>query len=130
MTIYTKIRNMKTLLIDDDKWIRNSMSIVFENEDCYLKAVETAEEALKELKVEKYNIIICDYKLPGIDGIEFFEKIKDIYMDTIKILITAYGNKSITEDAICLGVNDVIEKPFTTKTIENSLKLTLLHNKL
>jgi len=121
---------MKTLLIDDDKWIRNSMSIVFENEDCYLKAVETAEEALKELKVEKYNIIICDYKLPGIDGIEFFEKIKDIYMDTIKILITAYGNKSITEDAICLGVNDVIEKPFTTKTIENSLKLTLLHNKL
>ncbi|RKY81101.1 hypothetical protein DRQ07_04730, partial [candidate division KSB1 bacterium] len=92
MTIYDKIRNMKTMLIDDDEWIRNSMSIIFENEHCYLKTFETAEEALKELEQGKYEIIICDYKLPGIDGLEFFRKIKTKYPDSVNILITAYGN--------------------------------------
>jgi len=128
MSIYNKIKSMKTLLIDDDKWIRNSMSIIFESEGCCLKAVETAEEGLRELERDTYEIIICDYKLPGIDGIEFFRKIHENSGAAVKILITAYGNTAITEQALCLGVNDVIEKPFTSKTIEDSLRKIMKRN--
>jgi len=126
MSIYDKIRNMKTILIDDDEWIRNSMSIIFENEHCYLKTFETAEEALEELKHDRYEIIICDYKLPGIDGLEFFRKIKKKYPDSVNILITAYGNENLISKALDIGVNDVVVKPFNTKIIEDSLAVSLL----
>ena len=62
MNLYKKLRNMKMLLIDDDAWIRDSLSIFFESEGCHLKALETAEEGLKALKKQPYDIIIVDYR--------------------------------------------------------------------
>ena len=112
---------MKMLLIDDDEWIRDSLSIFFESEGCYLEALETAEEGLKVIKKQPYDIIIVDYQLPGMDGLDFFKRIKQPCSDAAKILVTAYGNEEIISEAQSLGIQEVIEKPFTTKTIEASL---------
>jgi DNA-binding NtrC family response regulator len=112
---------MRTLLVDDDEWIRNSMSLLFESEGCYLMAVETAEEGMEALIKQSYDVIISDYRLPGMDGLEFFKKIKTSYPHVIKILITAYGSCDVFSRAKTLGVNDLIEKPFTLEVIEKSL---------
>ena len=112
---------MKMLLIDDDEWIRDSLSIFFENEGCHLEALETAEEGLKALKKQPYDIIIVDYRLPGMDGLDFLRRIKNSCSNAIKIMVTAYGNEEIISEAQRLGIQEVIEKPFTTKTIEASL---------
>ena len=129
MNLFEKLQEMKTLLIDDDKWIRDSMSLFFEGEGCHLTVLETAEEALKILKDTNYDIIITDYYLPGIDGLEFFHRIQDSHAYAIKILITAYGNHQLLSDALRIGIHDFIDKPFTTKTIEDSLRRLIRDHK-
>ena len=121
MHLYSKLRKMNMLLIDDDEWIRDSLTIFFENEGCRINALETAEEGLEALKKDTYDIIFVDYRLPGMDGLDFLKRIKETYPNAIKILITAYGTINVASEAIHMGIQDFIEKPFTTKTIEASL---------
>ena len=116
---------MKMLLIDDDEWIRDSLSIFFESEGCYLTALETAEEGLEALKMQPYDIIIVDYRLPGMDGLDFLKRINKFYPNVKKILITAYGSKALVSAAMQLGIQDYIEKPFTIKTIEATLSMLI-----
>ena len=125
MNLYEKLRSMKMLLIDDDEWIRDSLSIFFESEGCLIDAFETAEEALKALKKQPYDIIMVDYRLPGMDGLDFLKQIKELYPNVKKILITAYGNSALISEAMQVGIQDFIEKPFTTETIEASLSLLI-----
>ena len=121
MDLFKKLKEMKILLIDDDEWIRDSLTLFFENEGCRLVALETAEEGIDALKNKSYDIIIADYRLPGIDGLEFFRHLQKSHPNVIKILITAYGSKGVVSEASKLGIHDFIDKPFTSETIENSL---------
>ena len=121
MDLFNKLKNMKILLIDDDEWIRDSLSLFFESEGCNLKALERAGEGLKTLRNENYDIIIVDYRLPDMDGLEFFKRIQESHPNAFKILITAYGSKELLSKAMEMGVHDFIEKPFTSETIEESL---------
>ena len=121
MELYSKLRDMKILLIDDDEWIRDSLTIFLDSEGCHLTAFETAEEAIRAIEKDHYDIVISDYKLPGMDGIEFFKSLERSHPHAIKIIITAYGNEAVASEARRIGINDFIEKPFTTQTIERSL---------
>jgi len=121
MDLFATLRNMKILLIDDDEWIRDSMTFFFESEGCRLTTLETAEEGLAFLKDQICDIIICDYRLPGMDGLAFFKRIQTSQPDALKILITAYGSRKLVADTIRNGIQDYIQKPFEMRDIENSL---------
>ena len=112
---------MRILLIDDDEWIRDSLSLYFEGEGCHLLALETAEEGIEALKGQNYDIIMVDYRLPGMDGLEFLKRIQKTQSHAMKVFITAYKSKEVFSKAIKIGIDGFIEKPFTTKTIEESL---------
>jgi two-component system response regulator HydG len=112
---------MKILLIDDDEWIRDSLELYFEGEGCHLLALETAEEGIEALKNQNYDIIMVDYRLPGMDGLEFLKRIQKTQPNALKVLITAYKSEGVVSTALKIGVQDFIEKPFTTNTIEGSL---------
>ena len=119
--LFGKLKEMKMLLIDDDEWIRDSLSLFFEGEGCHLVAVETAEEGMEELREKDYDIIIVDYRLPGMDGLEFLERIKESHPNALTLLITAYGSRDLFLKASKIGVQGFIDKPFTIRTIEDSL---------
>ena len=121
MKLFSMLRQMKILLIDDDEWIRDSLGLYFEGEGCHLLAVETAEEGVEELKKQDYDIVMVDYRLPGMDGLEFLRRIQKTQPHALKVLITAYRSEGVVSKALKMGVQDFIEKPFTTKTIEESL---------
>ncbi len=121
MDLFTKLKTMKILLVDDDEWIRDSLRLYFEAEGCRIVAIETAEEAIEALHRQDYDIIITDYKLPGMDGVEFFRRIQNSHPNTIKILITAYKSEVVVDEAKKAGVQHLIAKPFTSDTIEASL---------
>ena len=121
MSVFEKLKNMKIMLIDDDEWIRDSLYLFFESEGCRISALETAEEGIKELKGHAYDLIIVDYRLPGMDGLEFLKRIQKPHSQTMKILITAYGNEKVVLEAKKIGVQDLIQKPFSINTIEESL---------
>ena len=88
---------------------------------------ETAEEALEELKHQTYDIIITDYRLPGINGLEFLKHLRSKNIGTMNILITAYGDDDVISEARRLGVQDIINKPFNSEDIETSL-IRLIEN--
>ncbi|NWG04211.1 MAG: response regulator [Syntrophaceae bacterium] len=121
MCFFSKLRELKILLIDDDKWIRDSLSLFFESEGIFLVACETAEEGLETLRDQTYDIIIVDYKLPGMDGLEFLKRVKESHPGSMKVLLTAYKEDKVVAETNRIGVDDFIEKPFTAKTIEESL---------
>ena len=104
MDIFDRIKNMKILLVDDDEWIRDSLSLFFEAEGCNLLTFETAEEAMEAVKQQVYDIVISDYKLPRMDGLEFLRRVKEKQPDAFEILITDYANCDILEKAKKRGV--------------------------
>ena len=128
MNLFSKLKNKKILLVDDDEWIRDSLTLYFDTEGCQMIAVETAEEGIELLKQQDYDIILLDYKLPGIDGLTFSREIQEICPDAIKILITAYKNKKVVSEAANVGIQDLIDKPFTIKTIEDSMLRLIQRN--
>jgi len=116
---------MRILLIDDDEWIRDSLRLFFDEEGCKLVGLANAEEALQALARETYDIIISDYKLPGMDGLNFFRLTAKSHPTAMKILITAYGSDELFREASKLGVQDMIQKPLTVENIEKSLSTLL-----
>ena len=121
MGVLEKIEDNKILLIDDDEWIRGSLLLFFKGENCYCDVVETAEEGLELLKSRTYNIILVDYRLPGMNGVDFLRQIRSSQPGVVKILITAYGSEKIFSEAKAAGVNECIEKPLTVDSLEQSL---------
>ena len=113
MKQFLKLKNFKTLLVDDNAVVRDTMKMIFTQKECILKAFETAEEGLQELAKEHLDIIISDLRLPGIDGVEFLKRAAVAQPDAIKILISGYGNESTVSEAFEIGVHAFIRKPFS-----------------
>lgn len=110
----------RILLIDDDAWIRDSMAVFFESEGSCFLALETAEDGLDELAQRDYDIVICDYRLPGMDGLSFFERIRG--KKSVKLLITAYGTDTLPAEARAAGVDGYLVKPLDMHVIESELR--------
>jgi len=121
MDFSTEPGKINILLIDDDQWIRDSMAMYFEEGEYRLVVCETAEEGLDALRNEEYRVVIADYLLPGMDGLEFFKRVRESHPGLLRILITAYGNQKILDEAKAMGVEAVIEKPFTVETVKQFL---------
>ena len=84
-------------------------------------AVETAEEGMERLRRRDYDVIIVDYRLPGMDGLEFLDRIRDSHPNTLTLFITAYGSRAVVSKATELGVKGFIDKPFTIEMLEKAL---------
>ena len=111
------INHKKILLVDSSKRIRDALNLFFEFEECDFLAVETPEEALKALQNETYDIIVADYYLPGLSGLEFLNHVKSSFPKTIEILTTPYDDRELFEEAKEAGIMDVIQKPFSAVTL-------------
>jgi len=117
MESFSKLKNLKTLLVDDDVMIRDALAMAFKNKGCCLKVYENAEKGLQALEDERFDIIICDFMLPGMDGLEFF-KVADNYQSHIlKILISGHGDKELSSKSSRIGVHAFIQKPFLVKQL-------------
>ena len=125
MNSFNQLEKAKILLVDDDEMIRDSLRIVFDTKGCFLKTVETAEEGLQILEKEKYDIVISDLRLPGIDGLRFLRFAALIQPEPAKLLITAYKDDHVYSEALRIGVSEFIEKPFSVNAFVNLLALTL-----
>ena len=117
----SQLKNVRILLVDDDEFIRDSLSLFFQSEGYNFTALDSAEKGIEALKTESYDIIFSDYMLPGINGLEFLKRVKKSCPDAIKVFITAYFTSDVFYKAIGIGVQNFIQKPYTTSIIEKSL---------
>ena len=125
MNAFDELKNVKTLLVDDDEFIRNSLELAFKTKGCALHVADSAEAGLQAIKDEQFDIIISDLRLPGINGLEFLKLTSVAQPQAIRFLITAYRDDHIFSEAVRLGVNEFIEKPFAVKVLINLLALAL-----
>jgi len=108
---------MKILMVDDDQLTRSSLTYYFKKKTRAFTAVASAEEALKLLEQEVFDIVLCDYRLPGMDGLVFCGYLQAKHPDMIKILMTAFGTEDLALALQKHVIQEFIQKPFAVKTI-------------
>jgi len=125
MNPFNELKQVKTLLVDDDEFIRDSLKIAFATKGCSMRVAETAEEGLQAIKEERFDIIISDFRLPGMNGLEFLKLANITHPHSVNILITAYRDEYLFSEAIRLGVTEFIDKPFSVKALAELLAISL-----
>ena len=111
----------KILLVDGDEGVRKSLSLFFGARKYHLNTVENASQAIIAINKEPYDIILCDEVLPDMDGLAFFKIIHSRCHETIKVLISLYGNHTTFEDLQDKGVDYLLTKPFSGDEVEATL---------
>jgi DNA-binding NtrC family response regulator len=112
----------KILVIDDEKAIRNSLKDILEYEKHEVTLVEDGLTGIKELEENEYDIVLCDIKMPGIDGIEVLEKVNEKEINVRFIMISGHGTVDTAVGAIKKGAFDFIEKPLDLNRLLITIK--------
>lgn len=99
------------LIIDDEKAIRKTLTEILRYEGYKIDEAADGEEGLAKFKEKSYDLVLCDIKMPKLDGIEFLEKAKEINHEVPVIIISGHGNIETAVDAVKKGAYDYISKP-------------------
>jgi len=106
------------LLVDDDHSLRNMLSFVLGKEGYQVDEAVSGLDALKKLKNRKYDLVISDIRMPDLNGIELLKKIKLHEQELPVIMITAYAATHDAIEAMKLGAEDYIMKPFNLEELK------------
>ncbi len=115
----------RILVVDDERSIRNTLKDILEYEKYEVELAEDGNKALDKVKNAEFDIVLCDIKMPGIDGIEVLEKLTEMAPDTPVVMISGHGNIDTAVESIKKGAYDYIEKPLDLNrlliTIRNAM---------
>ena len=99
------------LIIDDEKSIRKTLTEILSFEGYKIDEAPDGEEGLRKFKEKTYDLVLCDIKMPKLDGIEFLQKAGEINADVPVIMISGHGNIETAVEAVKKGAFDFISKP-------------------
>lgn len=119
----------RILIVDDEEGYRKVLSNSLTDLGFEITVAANGFEALKEIKREKYTVILLDMKMPGIDGIELLEQIRKEHLFSYIVIITAYTYEDLAREAISKGAKKVIRKPFSMDEIKLCLNELLALDK-
>jgi len=115
----------KILVIDDEKSIRNTLKEILEYEKFEVALSENGMEGIELFKTHPFDAVLCDIKMPEMDGIEVLEKLFEVNAEVPVIMISGHGNIDTAVESIKKGAFDFIEKPLDLNrlliTIRNAL---------
>ncbi|GHE67494.1 Fis family transcriptional regulator [Roseivirga thermotolerans] len=101
----------KILIIDDEQSIRSTLREILEYEKYSIEEAKDGQEGLEKLIADKFDIALCDVKMPKMDGIELLERVQMAGIDTQFIMISAHGTIETAVDATKMGAFDFVPKP-------------------
>src|SRR4051812_15227851 len=117
------------LIVDDDEAIRDSLYDLFEEEHrCHL--AETAEQALKWLDTETYDVVLTDISMPGLSGVELLGILRQRQDKTPVIVITGLNDQEHAKGLMRMGAFDYLVKPFRLEAVEKSVRRALGYRRL
>ncbi|WP_321347222.1 sigma-54 dependent transcriptional regulator [uncultured Draconibacterium sp.] len=120
----------KILVIDDERSIRNTLKDILEYEKYEVDLAEDGTKGIEKIRSAEYDIVLCDIKMPGLDGIEVLERLVVLAPDTPVVMISGHGNIDTAVDSIKKGAFDYIEKPLDLNrlliTIRNAMDKSTL----
>ncbi|MDR8391344.1 sigma-54 dependent transcriptional regulator [Aliifodinibius sp. S!AR15-10] len=118
------------LIADDEKEIRETLSMVLEDEGYKCHTASDGEEAIQAIQEGRFDILITDLKMPGADGIEVLQKTKQLSSQTLTIIITAHATVETAVEALRQGASDYILKPVDFEEVIIRIQNLLEHKEL
>ena len=124
-TMKQTMETFSVLVVDDDNLVRETVSIFLQREGITVHTASSGTKALEKLEQTKFQVVVTDLKMPGIDGLSLLKQIREKYSSTFVIVMTAYGSIATAVDAMKHGAFDYIEKPLVLAKIKKAIeKLT------
>ena len=117
----------KILIIEDEKSIRNVLCNILreEDENYQVEEAENGLEGLDKISKNTYDLVLCDIKMPKMDGVELLEKVMEIQPDTTMVMISGHGDIETAVDCIKKGAFDYISKPPDLNRLINTIRIGL-----
>ncbi len=118
------------LVVDDEPGIRTTLSAILEEEGYNVVVAEDGYKGIEAAKKTKFKIAFLDLKMPGINGVETFKRIKKISPDTIMFFTTAFFAEDLLKEAVKLGAQAILYKPLDIDLILKVIKQDLTKTKI
>ncbi|HMF12683.1 MAG TPA: response regulator, partial [Gemmataceae bacterium] len=99
------------LVVDDEPIIRDTLSEFLTGEGCTVATSASGEEALELAAERQFDVALCDVQLPGMDGVEVLDRLRQISPETAVFLVTAYATVENAVEAFQRGAQDYLMKP-------------------
>lgn len=103
----------RILIVDDEDIVLKSCLRILQKLDYEVETAYSGQTALDQLEKKKYDIVVTDLMMPGMDGMQLLEEIKKHYPDVIVIIFTGFATVETARQALKAGAFDYIPKPFT-----------------
>lgn len=108
---------VKILVVEDEAMMRNLLLKILESEGYKVVLASSAHEALERLEQEKFDLMLSDVKMPGMNGFELLEKVKSRWDDMAVIVMTGYGDAYTIKEALMKGADEYLSKPFKSHEV-------------
>jgi DNA-binding NtrC family response regulator len=125
-----KNASISLLIVDDELIVRESLGNWLKEEGYTVDTSESGLDALKKIEAGKFDLLIADIKMPGMDGIELLERAKKIEPDLQVLVITAYASIDTAVQAMRKGAFDYIVKPFNPEDVSQIIQRALKYKML
>lgn len=112
----------RILIVDDDEALRESLELILSAEGYSVRCADCGDSALKIIENSPVDVVLCDLRMPGIDGFDLMPQIARLLPDVPIILMSAHGTQDLAIEAIQRGAYDYLAKPFQP----DEIRLTLL----
>ena len=113
---------MKVLIIDDERAIRNSLGEILTEEGYEVDTAEDGAVALEKVGKEKFDVIFCDIKMPGMDGVEVLDKLMAMGLDSAVVMISGHADIETAVECIKMGAFDFVQNPLDLNRILITIK--------
>jgi len=121
----------QVLLVDDEPLILSSYGRTLRGLDVEVLLAEGPTEGLKVLESQSIDVVIADYRMPGMNGDEFLEQVRDLWPDTVRLLNTAYADVEVVEDVVRRGgIFRFLTKPCDPKKLKDAVRDALEQHNL
>jgi len=115
----------RIMVIDDEKIVGDMAKLALEQDGFLVETFLSGEPALERLKMERFDVVVTDLKMKGIDGMEVLRTVKRLYPETRVIMITAFANLDAAIEALRGDVHDFFPKPVKIKELKASIHRAL-----
>ena len=120
----------RIMLIDNEEGLCRMMEAVLQDSGYAVKAYTRSFQAVEEFAAGKWDLVVTDIKMPGMDGLEVLQKVKTIDPNIPVIMITAYATVEMSIQALRKGAYDMLTKPFEPEELLYRVKNALQHTQL
>lgn len=120
----------RILIVEDTQSLRDVLCTVLEYAGYAVSRAESAELAFQLVRERAIDLVISDYKLPKETGLDLLAKVREFRPDLPFIIMTAYGTLNLAVDALRLGANEFLLKPFEPEALISTVKQVLAHEQV